>query len=301
MTQTTQQDTDFGIHSRAMLVALRISSWRATRMDKEITREVAERHGLAGDSGWYSKKLLPGAKPYDALMSVIHEARKLHYANTLAWSDEGWRLLPSANFMAHADLMRSLHSRFDSLYQDFEREYPALQDLARDALNGAFKRKDYPSIYELRRKFAFNLDYAPLPAKGDFRLDLPSDAIEQIGARVEDRVTQATRQAVEDAWARLSDTVQHIAERLSDPKNIFRDSLIANVRELTDVLTRLNVTNDPNLEKMRQRVETTVARIEPQTLRDDAEVREATAKEAQKILDDMSMFFQAPGSQKGGK
>ena len=78
------------------------------------------------------------------------------------------------------------------------------------------------------------------------------------------------------------------------------DTLIANIRELTDVLTRLHVTGDSDLEKMRERVEKGIARIEPQTLRDDPEVREATAKEAQKILDDMSIFFQPPQQQKAG-
>lgn len=290
-TQEAQQYEMAGIHSRAMLVSLRISTWRASRLDKNITREVAERHGVLGSAGRYNKDLLPGAEPYADLLKAVNLARADHYANTLAWSDEGWRMLPSANYMAYTEMMRKHASKFDTALAEFVREYPSLQYMAQKLLNGMYRQEDYPTAMELQRKFNFAIEYAPLPAKGDFRLDLPIDEIATIEARIEDRVSKATREAVEDSWKRLVECVDRVQERLADPKNIFRDSLVANTRELVDTLSRLNVTNDPNLEAMRKRVSETLAVHEPQTLREDLDVREKTAKEAQDILAAMSAFY----------
>jgi hypothetical protein len=101
---------------------------------------------------------------------------------------------------------------------------------------------------------------------------------------------------MQDAWTRLHDVVSHIAERLSDPKAIFRDSLIDNAKDVCDTLQRLNVTNDPNLEAMRARVAAELTAVSPATLRDVPQVRETTARKAAGIMDAMAGLY----GQKGG-
>jgi len=96
-----------------------------------------------------------------------------------------------------------------------------------------------------------------------------------------------------DCWHRLYKHVEHITEKLSDPKNIFRDSMLDNARETCDLLTRLNITEDPNLESMRQAVERKLLDHHPDTLRNDFDVRQDTAAEARKIMDAMSVFMGA--------
>jgi hypothetical protein len=88
------------LYSRAMLVSLRISSWSARRDDKRLAAEIARIHGAAKDSVDTKKRLLPAdSKTFLALNSHIAAVRKdLHYAQTLAWSDDGWRLLPVKNY-----------------------------------------------------------------------------------------------------------------------------------------------------------------------------------------------------------
>jgi hypothetical protein len=100
------------------------------------------------------------------------------------------------------------------------------------------------------------------------------------------------QEAMNDCWHRLYKHVEHIAEKLSDPKNIFRDSMVENARETCDLLTRLNVADDPNLEAMRQQVEAKLLGHHPDTLRNDPDVRQDAAEEARKIMDAMGAFFQ---------
>lgn len=278
------------ISGRAMLVALRISTWTARKFDKRVTAEVNAAHGATGDAGRYNKLLLTG-DAYADLVKTCNAARADHYANTLAWSDEGWRLLPTANYLPYAEKMRAHAAAFDVAFRTFGDAYPELREAARDRLNGMWNAEDYPTVLELTNRFRFGVEYSPLPTSGDFRLELPAAELATLGAQVEDRVTRATREAVAEAWQRLGDVVGKMHERLADPSHIFRDSLVDNVRDLVDVLARLNVTGDADLETMRDRVRRTLAVHEASTLRQDGDVRKSTADEAARIMAAMSDVY----------
>jgi hypothetical protein len=81
-----------------------------------------------------------------------------------------------------------------------------------------------------------------------------------------------------------------MAEKLADPKAIFRDSMLENTREICALLPRLNFTDDPDLETMRQQVEATLLK-HPEALRNDPDLRRDTAAEAKKIMDAMGVFM----------
>jgi hypothetical protein len=176
----------------------------------------------------------------------------------------------------------------DTLLSEFCTEYPSLQNDARRILNGMYSDTDYPS--DIRSRYGWSVEYAPVPCGTDFRITLAAGEIEAIAARTEERVKNAFADAQSDAVKRLADCLSRIHERLADPKAIFRDSLIGNARELCDVLTRLNLTGDAQLEALRRQTEI-LAASDPQTLRDNADVRVSTANEAQAILDAMTATY----------
>ena len=283
-TQEQQQAPQVEIHSRAMLVKFSVSVWTARRFDKKVTAEVNTHHGASADAGRYNKHLLGDAESYKAVVKASTDARTEHYANTLAWSDEGWRMLPTANYLAYTEVVRKNRAAFEAALQDFFRDYPRLRENAKSRLNGMYNEQDYPSADAIHDKFAMSAEYSPVPASGDFRLDLPAEQVRSIAATVDGRVQQATAEAMKDAWTRLFDCVAHIHDRLNDPKAIFRDSLIGNAVELTDVLKRLNVTGDPGLEQARLSVERSLASLNPQRLRNSTRDRKASAQKADEIL-----------------
>lgn len=283
---------DTSICNKAVMVSLSVSTWTARKYSKEITAKINADHGASGDAGRYNKSLLPGdAESYKALMRVAGYARTAHYSQTLAWSDEGWRLLPTANYQEYTDKLRSLTSDFETALESFLLDYPALVQQSRARLNGMYKDSDYPDVYDLRAKFRIGCEFSPVPTSGDFRLDLAGDTIAAIEQSVENRVKTATDLAVKDSWTRLKDCVEHIHGRLSDPKAIFRDSLIENARELTDILGRLNVTGDTGLELARRDVSNKLAQYEPDMLRSDATARAQVAQDAKSILSDMATLY----------
>jgi hypothetical protein len=83
------------ITQRAMLTAVHISIWMATKHDRKVSRDVANQHGAQERAGRYNKQLLMGASKLEELRTLAGQIRQHFYKITLPWSDEGLRLLPS--------------------------------------------------------------------------------------------------------------------------------------------------------------------------------------------------------------
>lgn len=231
--------------------------------------------------------LLIADEAIKTVQKVANEARSFHYENTLPWTDEGKRILPVDMFDRYSEKMRELRSKFDQAVHDLVANYDVLVEEARNRLNGMFNQSDYPM--DIWNKFSFGTEISPIPCASDFRITLNYEEMEKIKSAIENRVEQAAQMAHADLYKRLYDAVKHVVERLSDTKAIFRDSLIGNLVELCQIIPALNVQDDPVLEQIRKDVESKLAGIDPQTIRDNPEVRQQIAADAQVILDDKGM------------
>jgi hypothetical protein len=72
---------------------------------------------------------------------------------------------------------------------------------------------------------------------------------------------------------------------------VFRDSLVANVRETVADLVVHNVGSDTDVAALAAEMDAKLAAYEPETLRQDPTAREQTAKAAEDILSKMSAMF----------
>lgn len=133
------------VSARAMLVTLNISTWAARRFDKKVTKDAQAANGAADESGRYNKHLLAGAAEHAAVFNVAGSARAEHYRQTLPWADEGWRLLPTANFVKYSTAMRIAHAQFDRTLEAFLDVYPRLCVEAQAKLGKSFDANEYPA------------------------------------------------------------------------------------------------------------------------------------------------------------
>lgn len=293
-TATATPATD--IHGHAMLVRITISLWSGRRLDRKVSAEVSDAHHSDRSVGNYHKHVLGGrkaepAKLHTTVLNLGHQLRVTFAEQTLPWSDDNWRLLPTSNFFAFGEMVRNARNEFDTAVKEFVDAYPTLQEDAKVALNSLYNEDDYPSVDQMRRKFGVLVQFSPIPAKGDFRVELPAEQVATIERDTEDRVTKAVAAAMQDAWGRLHDVVARVQKKLAEPEGIFRDSLIKNVAEVTDILSRLNVTQDPTLEDLRKRVILDIAGLDPDNLREDTTARQEAVKKAQHILDAMKGVY----------
>jgi hypothetical protein len=275
---------------KALLVQLNISQWTARKYDKKASRKVAEEFHSYIDQGRYNKALLP----MNGLLDRVHKKTTLirtkFYTNTSPWGIEGTFMLSSKNYLSFTNEFRKEKGEWQYLVDDFLNNYDDLRQDAQRVLGQLYNEADYPSQDMLVRKFSMDLAIFPVPST-DFRVAIGDEELAEIQKDVERRVVDAQNHAMQDLWDRLYKQVEHMTEKLSDPKAIFRDSMVENARELCSLLPRLNFTDDPNLENLRQQVEANIARHHPDALRNDPDLRQDTAAEAKAIMEKMKTFM----------
>ena len=276
------------INDKAMLVYLNISFWTARKYDRKISLEIEDKYN-ADEAGRYNKILI--AKEHLAnIKKIISSARTFHYENTLPWSDNGGRLLPSANYFNYTKTIQGFRDDFEQEVTNFIQVYPILKEESKQRLNGMFKEDDYPDVFTLETKFAIKSMILPVPEADDFRVDLLEAEVDNIRESIKEQVEISTESAMNDLWSRLFKVVSHMSERLAKEDNKFKNSLVENIEDLCKLLPKLNITDDPTLAVAVNEIKAKLTVNDSQTLRDNKIIRNKTAIEAQKILNKMRPY-----------
>lgn len=283
------------LSDKALLVHLSASQWMGRKLDRKASNQVADLNQAHTSAGRYTKYLLPSCSELKNVHSKTALIRKEFYKNTLPWGIEGTYILPSANYMEFIRAFRKEKLEWEQLFNDFMAKYADAVGEAQRMLGDMFDHDQYPDPSSIVGKFALDLTFMPVPSAGDFRVELIDDELATVVADVEERVANAQNKAMKEVWSRLYAHVEKFAERLSDPTNTFHDTMVDNARETCDLLKRLNVTGDANLDKMRREVADKLASFHPDTLRFDPDVRKQAAADAAAIKSAMGAFMNGVG------
>lgn len=286
----TQPSTIAGVARSAMLVDLHISVYSGRKQDKATQGEVTTAKGSGSKkAASVYKNLFAECKELDALTKFQARARAEHYRLTLPWNDQGARLLPTAALLEYQQTMGRYKAEFERLVDAFLDKYDTLVAAAAFQLGTLFDRKEYLSRAQVALRFRMESSFTPLPTAGDFRLDVEStvqrELIEQYERRLESKLTQANQ----DAWTRLHDALLRLSDRLvieeDGTKRKFHDTMVTGALELCELLTAMNVTRDPELEKARRKVEEILSGVTPKELRDEHSTRVQTKQQVDALLD----------------
>ena len=283
------------ITERAMLAAVHISIWTAIKHDRKVSREVAEQHGAYVGAGRYNKQLLREAERLESLRALSGQIRQYFYKITLPWSDEGYRLLPAHFYFELTTKMREFEQAFAQQVEDFLAVYPSYIEQVRPELNGLFREEDYPSTDKLRNKFGVKLEVLPIPSGNDFRVTLSEEEQARVAREIDENVRQSLQRGTEDLWARLKGVVAHMVERLNEPEARFHASLVTNICELVELLPRLNVNQDEELNRFAGEIRDRLCGFTARDLKKNEILRAATANDAAQILTEMDAVLRERG------
>jgi len=279
------------IYATCMLGKLTIKLWSGRKFDKRVTKTATDHYGADQEAGRFNK-LLVKKDSVKAYQKKANEIRAWFYDNSLPWKDNGQRLIKNTELERVKREYRQHTDELDAIVNDFALDYLNLITLARSDLNGMFNPDDYPSADELKNKFFWSFDPEPLPmVPEDFRTSLSDEQVNEIRADLEQRNAQAIKDAMKDAWERLYVAIAKMEERLSDFDAVFRDSLINNICELCEILPRLNITEDPDLEKMRIEALDKLCSYDTDNLRKNPSYRHEAAQRAKDLKNLMSGYM----------
>lgn len=286
------------LQERAMLVRLNLRHWTATKNDRSVVDEVAEKHQTNGrDIGCFNKRLIDPAalKP---IKKLVDNARSDHYELSLPFDDAGWRLLPADIYEGYCVQMRRHRERFERCRDAFLGQY---NDLARDAereLGSLYRRNEYPVRDQLAERFGFKTDFRPIPDSGHFVVEV---AAEQ-KASIDRNTLEAAERAAADVWQRVHDRAQKLASGLRDyaddsgkVQRNFRKSLVENVTHLADLLPKLNFMGDPGLDRMASRLKDELCQFEADTLKADPTLRREIVTKAEAVETEVDQVLETMG------
>lgn len=278
------------IHANVMLVELRVSQWTGRKMDKRVNHAVAVSNQVDEAVGRYYKSLLDPSI-IKRITSLVNEARKAYYKRTLPWSDDGPRILTAAIYFEFMQCMQDYRVRYEATVSEFLRDYPFHREEAKRYLGSLFNDDDYPEPEKLSEKFGFKLVVNPLPVSADFRCAIGSEEVERVKAEIEAQTRATLQQSVRAAFDRVLEVAAQYADRLSEPGNIFRNSMVDKARELVEIMPKLNFTNDPELTRLTALMAERVAAHDPDVLRNSETAREQASSAAKSVVSDIEAIF----------
>ena len=282
----------------AMLVSLRIAAWSGRLYDRQASNHVAAHHDASASAGRYNKRLLPKAA-FAALTATMSQARSDHYANSLPWDDQGSRLLTVANYERYTGLMDGLRERMVRERARFIEDYDDNIDQARLDLGRLFRIEDYPSKEALHGRFGIRYRIVPVPDADHFMAKLASDDTDRVKRDIERQIEERLHDAVGDLYRRLGEAVDRVSERLQEGEDgkplVFRNSMISNIRDLVDVVPRLNIFGDDRLAQLCQEVKDRIAHADPDTIRPSPQfnpnVRHQVKRDADALMQRFAGYF----------
>ena len=278
-----------GVARAAMLVDLNIAIYSGRKQDRATQDEVTTAKGSGSKkAASVYKNLFAECKELDAITKFQARARSEHYRLTLPWNDRGARLLPTISLLDYKKVMNQYQAEFDRLVDAFLVKYSTLVAAAAFQLGTLFDRKEYPDAVQVAGRFRMDLAFVPLPTSGDFRLDVESEVqrelMEQYDRRLEEQLASATK----DSWTRLYDALQRLSDRLAvdekGKRKIFHDTIVTGAVELCELLTAMNVTQDPQLESARRKLQEVLLGVTPKELREEDGTRVLTKQKVDEIL-----------------
>tara|TARA_R110000787_G_scaffold64951_7_gene146492 strand:+ start:721 stop:1677 length:957 start_codon:yes stop_codon:yes gene_type:complete len=278
------------IGSSAMLSELAISQWTARKKDRKASKDVTDSNNAESGVANVNKKLLGNCAELDRVHKMTGEVRRVHYAMTMPWSDAGLRLLPTVQYFNYHKAMTDIENQWRALVGKFLSSYQWEISKAQAKLGDLFDVNEYPTTDALVGKFAFNLNYIPLPDAGDFRIDVGNDAVDEVKTSYDNYYSRQLENAMNDVWTRLHTALSNMSERLDyhdSNKKVFRDRLVDNVTDMIGLLDVCNVTGDSHMTALKNKLEDTMYGISADVLRESTDTRIETKRAVDQIISEL--------------
>jgi len=109
----------------------------------------------------------------------------------------------------------------------------------------------------------------------------------RVAREIDESVRQSLNRGTKDLWSRLTDVVAHMVDKLNEPESRFHASLVTNVFDLVDLLPRLNVNQDGELNRFAAEVKDRLCNFSAPDLKKNEILRAATLSDATQILSEM--------------
>lgn len=268
-----------------MIVGVSIRQWSGRKLDRAASDEVAQSKGSQSGRARVNKMLIRK----EALLPVQQAAAAIRdhvYRNTVPWGDNGDRALLAAHYLDFMQRFTRLREEFEQRVEELLAEYDREVSIAEFELNELFNPNDYPTKDQIRRAFGVEWSVRPMSDSSHLVLDLEDEVLDEVREKVEADLRSVSDEAMRSVWESVHDQLKELRNRMAEEKPRFKSALVDNFHDLVDRLSALNITGDPELDRLRGEIKQTLSTFDADDLR-KPEARKQFVSEADKILGGM--------------
>jgi hypothetical protein len=291
-----------------MQASCKVRHWSSKKEDKALTAYIASMTDVDSEIAKTTKLLIrKDCAKYNligTLQSVVRQ--KTHYKFSVNWSAYGVQIITVAMYQDYCAAMDAGIAEVDEAVRDFienhyENERDRMRQYMEDHNLGRFYNPaQYPSKAELYDRFKVSYSVAPMPRIDGFPLDLSEHEIENLQSKMEADMKSSTDEVIKNLAGRIHQVVSHMATSLEESRvdakgnetsKIFRDSLVENVREIADLIPKLDPTGNGTFDTYAREIKNKLCKYSADGLRKIGSVREDVAKDARSIAESLEKSF----------
>ena len=289
------------IASSAVLVSLNISVWTGRKLDKQVSAEIDNDKNTRVRAGNYHKNLMAGVKELDDITKFAAETRNWFAYNTLPWGNEGTKIKDVGSLYEFTPELASRQDTFWAFVEAFCATYYTAVQAAQFKLGALFNADEYPPVEEIKAKFGFKYVFYPVPEAGDFRIDIGNDGLRELQAQFNTAKNEAIHTAMRSLWDATRDDLERLSNQLRveltgdverlgkhvfpvERKGKLYQSTLDSALARCDMMKSMNLTGDPEMERVRKELRMLLSGVDLVELRKDSAVRLSVKSEIDDLL-----------------
>lgn len=288
------QELSIALASNYVLVDLQLRSWSGKATDRSASDELIASKGAVRDSGAFVKSLLASAgKELKDVHTQGNALRTFVYNRTLPWSasdgaKRGERVLATTKAIEFLTDLNALKKERDNAVLTLVSVWDQRVAEAIHNLGSMGDPSNYPASTEVAALFAVTVDLKPIPAISDFsRLNIPAELSEALSARHEQAAAVQVANAMNDLRDRFIQELTRIETQMgkvaTGEKTRLYDTLITNMQVLVDMAGHMNLTNNPKLDELIERIKARVVMRPVSAYKDNVALAAELAADAKAI------------------
>ena len=265
------------LRSTFSMVNLSMSMWSPKIPNEKAKAKLREIYGADDKSIEAKSALLAYCGELKSVKQHQDSARSLHYRDTKPWIDGGFRLIRNERLWNWMGDMSQKDQEIEGVLQKFfDGYYDAVQnDQLR--LGSLYKKKDYPSLGEVKTKFAFLYGFEAVAS------DYMQPMFEEQKAALDEHYQKQYKQRMQGLTQKLWDNLREQLLRVG--KQRIHDGMADDVRAAVDALALYNVDNDPEMTRIYNELRGIINHdFNEEKMRRGESYRKQTTEQVQKVL-----------------
>ena len=283
-----------------LLVRFTVSAWSAKVKDKDLQRENEERKESGKDTIRVWRHLcMPEIKPIHSLRDAIRNHIYFHSdtLGVLAGMDgEVWRVMPSLTFDKHKQtiikMIREWQNLVGGLCTEDTWETAIERDMKRQGK--AANRKNYPSLDDLKSKFAIDFLSREFAVSQTIFADIFDESEKTMKQKADERAEEIVENLMKSNIERIRKPLDQLIKGMENhgkDGSYFKDVTITQIAEMVDAMKGFNITNNTEINDILKHIKLSLYGLDPETLRKDKVARDNVAESTKEIVKKMETYF----------